>query len=289
MSSPAGVIHDIGYQRYAGPRLGRGYLFGSLYVQSLRTVFGLGRGFKSKIFPWAFTGVAALVAVVVMAIRTQTGEAVVTYAQFPQTLNLVIVLFAATAAPELVSRDLQSNVLPLYFSRPLRPADYALAKLSALVTAVVMVWGGGQLIMFIGAAFSADRFGDVMNELGDTGLGVIYTALYALVYSSIAVLVASLLKRRAVAAAAIVGTFIVTTPIVGVLLILPSQTANELAQIVSPATLVGGVGDWLFEPTNADVGLSIGPFGPLYAVVAVALIALCVGLLVGRYRKVSQS
>lgn len=289
MSSPAGVIHDIGYQRYAGPRLGRGYVFGSLYVQSLRTVFGLGRGFKSKIFPWVFTGVALLAAVVVMAIRTQTGQIVWTYPQFPQTLNLVIVLFAATAAPELVSRDLQSNVLPLYFSRPLRPADYALAKLSALVTAVIMVWGGGQLIMFIGAAFSADRFGDVMNELGDTGLGVIYTALYALVYSSIAILVASLLKRRAVAAAAIVGAFIVTTPIVGVLLILPSQTANELAQIVSPATLVGGVGDWLFEPTNADVGLGIGPFGPLYAVVAVALIALCVGLLVGRYRKVSQS
>ena len=31
-NAPSGVIHDIGYQRYAGPRLGRRYVFGSLYV-----------------------------------------------------------------------------------------------------------------------------------------------------------------------------------------------------------------------------------------------------------------
>ena len=32
-----GVIHDIGYQRYTGPRLGRAYGVRSLYTHSLRT------------------------------------------------------------------------------------------------------------------------------------------------------------------------------------------------------------------------------------------------------------
>ena len=32
--SEAGVIHDIGYQRYTGPRLGRAAVFGALYPQN---------------------------------------------------------------------------------------------------------------------------------------------------------------------------------------------------------------------------------------------------------------
>ena len=289
MSSPAGVIHDIGYQRYAGPRLGERDVFLALYTQSLRTVFGFGRSFKAKIFPWLIVGVVGLVAVVVIAFRAQADQVLMTYAQFPQNLSTLMVLFVAIAAPELVSRDLHSGVLPLYFSRPLRPADYALAKLAALVSAIVLVWGGAQLAIFAGAAFSVKGFGNVMNELGDMGLGVIYSALYAVVFAGIALLVAAFLKRRAVAAAAIVGTFLVTTPITAVLVILPSQTANQLAQIVNPATLVGGVGDWLFEPAGSDGPLGIGPFGPLYALVTVLLVALCVVLLLARYRKVSQS
>jgi ABC-2 type transport system permease protein len=289
MSSPAGVIHDIGYQRYAGARLGRLDVFRALYTQSLRTVFGLGRNFKAKIFPWFVVGVAAIVAIVVMAIRAQTGEVVIKYAEYPQVLGLLMILFVAIAAPELVSRDLHSGVLPLYFSRPLRPGDYALAKLAALVSGVVLVFGGGQILIFIGAAFSVKGFSNVMNELGDVGLALIYTLLYGLVFASIAVLIASLLKRRAVAAAAIVGSFIVTAPIVAVLAILPSDTAHQLAQIVNPVSLVGGVGDWLFEPSNSSEELGIGPFGPLYALVAVCLVALCVTLLMGRYRKVSKS
>jgi ABC-2 type transport system permease protein len=289
MSSPAGVIHDIGYQRYEGERLGRRDVFLALYTQSLRTVFGLGRNFKAKIFPWLIVGVVVIVGIVVMAIRAQTGEVVMKYAELPQYLSTLMVLFVAIAGPELVSRDLHSGVLPLYFSRPLRPADYALAKVAALVTGIVLVWGGGQILIFLGAAFSEKGFGKVMNELADTGLGIIYTALYGVVFASIAILVASLLKRRAVAAAAIVGVFLVTVPVMGVLFILPSETARQLAQLVNPATLVGGVGDWLFEPTNADPELGIGPFGPLYALVTLGLVALCVTLLIGRYRKVSQS
>src|SRR5258707_13867 len=41
---------------------------------------------------------------------------------------LIMLIFVAVQAPELVSRDLRSRVLPLYFSRPLKPVDYPLAK-----------------------------------------------------------------------------------------------------------------------------------------------------------------
>ncbi len=67
------VIHDIGYQRYDGPRLGRAYAVRSLYVHGVRTAFGLGRGAKSKVFPWIVVGIVFLVAVVLTAIRSQSG------------------------------------------------------------------------------------------------------------------------------------------------------------------------------------------------------------------------
>src|SRR5450755_1406419 len=47
----SGVIHDIGYQHYDGPRLGRPAIIRALCWHSLRSAFGLGRGVKAKIVP----------------------------------------------------------------------------------------------------------------------------------------------------------------------------------------------------------------------------------------------
>ena len=42
-ATPRGEIYDLGYQRYTGPRRGRGYAWWSLYALSVRNAFGLGR------------------------------------------------------------------------------------------------------------------------------------------------------------------------------------------------------------------------------------------------------
>ena len=47
----ADVIHNIGYRHYDGPRLGRAYARRSLFSQSLRGAYGLGRSAKSKVLP----------------------------------------------------------------------------------------------------------------------------------------------------------------------------------------------------------------------------------------------
>lgn len=171
-STPTGVIHDIGYQRYTGPRLGRRHVFGALYVHGLRTTFGFGRSVKAKIFPWLVVGIVTLVAVALTAVRSQIGEPVATYAQFADSMSWLVIFFVAVAAPELVSRDLRSGVLPLYFSRPLPRNDYALAKLLALVTALWLLLGGPQLVMFLGAAFTTkEGMSGVWNELLDCSPG----------------------------------------------------------------------------------------------------------------------
>jgi ABC-2 type transport system permease protein len=292
MSEPTGVIHDIGYQRYNGPRLGRRHVFGALYLHGLRTVFGLGRTAKAKIFPWLVVGIVTLVAAGITAVRSQIGEVVMTYAQFADSMSWLVIFFVAVAAPELVSRDLRSGVLPLYFSRPLPRDDYPLAKLLALVSAIWLLLGGPQLVMFLGAAFTTDKgMRGVWDELLDLLPGLLYAGLWAAVFASIGLLVASLTGKRAFAAGGIVAVFLMTTPIVGTLSILPSRTINELAFLASPSTLVGGVGTWalgdLLVPEGRGGGVPIGGFGPVYGVAAVLLVAACVALLLLRYRKVA--
>ena len=96
---------------------------GSLYAHGLRTAFGLGRSAKAKIFPWIVVGVVdAGRAWCSPRSGAQTGEAVIAVPGVPEAMSAAAsILFCAVVAPELVSRDLRSGVLPLYFSRPLHP------------------------------------------------------------------------------------------------------------------------------------------------------------------------
>jgi ABC-2 type transport system permease protein len=285
--SEAGVIHDIGYQRYQGPRLGRGAVLGALYTHGLRASFGLGRSAKSKIFPWGVAGIALLIAVLNAGIRSQTGRWLFDYYELANTMSWLVIFFVAIVAPELVSRDMRSGVLPLYFSRPLRAADYVIAKVAALVTAVWLLLGVPQFIMFLTGAFTTKTgMKGVWHELGLLIPGWGYSLLWALIFTSISLLIASLTGKRAFAAGGIVAVFLMTAPVVGVLSVLPSDTAHHLAGLASPIALINGVEIWLRNRT--DLGLDVGDLGPIYGIEAFCLIAACLLLLLARYRKVAS-
>ncbi|MER7001886.1 ABC transporter permease [Dactylosporangium sp. NPDC000555] len=287
MAPQTSVIHDIGYQRYTGPRLGRWYANRSLYEHSVRSAFGIGRGAKAKIFPWLIIGIVLLVAVVAIAVRSISGTPLMSYRQYAAGLSYPVMLFLAIVAPELVSRDLRDRTLPLYFSRPLARTDYALSKYAALVTAVFLLLGVPQLLMYIGAVFTrTDGFHGAWDELGDFGPGLGAALVRALVLASLSLLIASLTGRRAFAAAFIVGVFLLTSPIVGILSVLGNETVKGLAFLTNPMTLLLGLEQWMFG-VEANNRLPIGDFGPVYGLGALILLGGSVGLLLQRYRKVA--
>ncbi|MEV6968386.1 ABC transporter permease subunit [Hamadaea sp. NPDC051192] len=291
--SESGVIHDIGYQRYSGPRLGRGYAVRSLYVHSLRTAFGFGRSAKAKIFPWFAAGIALLVAVIVTAVRAQAGRPVLSYTSYADAISILVVLFCAVIGPELVSRDLRSGVLPLYFSRPMTRADYALAKLAATVSAAWLLLAMPLTIMFLGGAFGAGGAKEIWTEIGRYAAGLGYAALYALLFGAIATLVGSLASRRAVAAAIIAGFFLMTSAVAGVVsgiaFATDSTTLQHAFGLLSPATLLQGVHAWAIADQPGDLEtIPVGNLGPVYGLVLVAAIAVCTLLLLARYRKVAR-
>jgi ABC-2 type transport system permease protein len=276
-------IHDIGYRRYDGARLGRGYALRSLYTHGLRASYGLGRSAKAKIFPWIIAGMVGAFAVVVGAIKAQTGQLLVSYQDMARSSFVLLLVFLAGVAPELVSRDLRNKTLPLYFSRPLHRGDYALARLGALVSAAFLLLAGQQMIVFAAAAFSSNGLTQVWHELRGLLGGLTIAGIYAVVFSCLALLIASLASRRAIAAGAIVAVFLVTAPIAGVLRAFGSPTTRELSWLVTPNGLVGGVRQWIFHAGLIEVGR----FGPLYGGVALAFVVVAVTLLMLRYRRVS--
>ncbi len=281
--SEQSVIHDIGYQRYSGVRLSRGYAARSLFEHGLRVAFGLGRSAKAKIFPWIVIGLVTLLAVVIVAVKAQTGEMMLSYQAFPSAVSTVAMVFLAVVAPELVSRDLRNQTLPLYFSRPVGRADYALAKLSALAVAVFLLLAGPQTLVFLGSAFTAPDTSGVAAEARGLLGGWVVSAAYALIFSSLSVLIASVASRRAFAAGAIVVVFMVSSGVAGLLIALGGEgPMSRIAPLFSPFLLPEGLRSWLYG-TSIDVGA----YGPLYGLATLLLVTGCTGLLVLRYRKVS--
>ncbi len=283
-----GVIHDLGYQRYTGPRLGRRHVVTSLYLHSLRTAFGLGRRATSKIFPGIVVGFAFAVALVMVAIRTRAGGGGViaySYLQFVDGMGIPIVLFLAVVTPELVSRDLRARVLPLYFSRPLRRSDYALAKLAATVSALWLLLAGPLLLLLLGGLFGQTGGGSgAWREFTDFLGGLGYASITAVVLGAFAVPLASLSSRRAVAAVVIVVAFVATTPVIGVLDAIGGQAGQQLGPLVNPVTVLNGLETWLYQDNRLDVCR----YGPAYLAVALGLVAAGVGAVLLRYRKVER-
>jgi ABC-2 type transport system permease protein len=305
MSSPAGVIHDIGYRHYSGLRLGRGYAVRSLYAHSLRTAYGLGRTAGAKVIPWIVFAILLAEAAVIVAIQSQLNSRIgvtqrlVPYWVFPTTpnVNLFVLIFCAAAAPALVSRDLRAGVLQLYFSRPLARSDYPLAKYTALVSAVFLALLAPLLLLFLGNAFSQNSMSAAWHEAVLFSQGVVTAAILAALFSAIALLIASLSARPMVGAALIAGFFILTTPVLGILQIIAhvqvhggeltgsALTLSQLSFLVSPLSIVNGIASWLFGGENDQF---VGPFGPLYLAVTLGIIVLCLLLTLLRYRKVAR-
>lgn len=280
--SQTSVIHDLGYQRYNGARLGRSYAVRSLYVRSLRSAFGMGHGLKAKIFPWSVIGIIGLVAIIIAAISSTSGEDLVTYAQFCDSVSTLTVLLAASVASEIISKDIGVGVLPLYFARPLTRSDYGIAKLVAVVSALALVLWTSQLVMFAGAAFSnSDGGAALVAETGQLAGGLAYSLINALVIGSIAALAASLCKRRIFAAVAVVIVFLVTSPIAAIISVLGSGAVAGLSGLISPLQTLMSLQEWLFDGAR-----EAGSYGPAYCAGAMAMVVCASMGLILRYRTV---
>jgi ABC-2 type transport system permease protein len=284
------VIHDIGYRHYDGPRLGRSYATRSLFVLSLRGSFGLGRSIKSKILPMAMLALMCVPALIIVAVAvyTKMGRLPLEYPHYLSIMQFVIAVFVASQAPVALSRDLRFMTLPLYFSRPLTSRDYVQAKFAAMFCAMFVLTALPMLIMWIGSLLASMTFS---YNLEHFAFGLVAAALYALLYSGIGLLIASLTPRRGFGVAAIIGLLLISEAvsgiIFGVLTVRGHHAGAHWANVINPAALVDSTVTWLFNLRAQGFAGVPSHLGPYVFMAEIALLAAATfGLLVRRYRKI---
>lgn len=116
-------IHNIGYRTYDGPRLGRAYARRSLYSQSLRGAYGLGRSVKSKVLPMLLFVVMCVPALIMVAVAvaTKAKDLPVDYTRYAVIMQAVIGLYVASQGPQAVSGTCVSRPSRCTSPAPSRP------------------------------------------------------------------------------------------------------------------------------------------------------------------------
>ena len=294
-AAPTGVIHDLGYRPYGGPRLGEGAVAWSFFRTGLRNTYGLGRSGRSKVLPMGLLALMLLPALILVGVLVQAkdildlDQQIVAYSTYPLTTQALISIFVAAQAPALISRDLRFRTITLYLARPMRRSVYVLVRLASLTAATAILVGSPLLLMYVGGLLADLPAGRETTRFLGAAVGAL---LLAAILAGLSALVAALTVRRGMAVAAVIVvlgvSYTVVASIQGVAFATDHDRVGEVAGLFSPYTLVNGVQRFLFDSPAATVTPPTGTaMGLLYVATCLAFVLGCVGALVARYRTVS--
>ncbi|MFF3496460.1 ABC transporter permease [Streptomyces sp. NPDC002795] len=284
-------IHNIGYRHYDGPRLGRAYSRRSLFSQSLRGAYGLGRSAKSKVLPMLLFIVMCVPALIMVAVAvaTKANDLPVDYTRYAVILQAVIGLYVASAAPNAVSLDLRFKSIPLYFSRPIERVDYVVAKFAAMASALFILTAAPLIVLYVGSLLAKLDFTEQTKGLAQ---GLVSVALLSLLFAGIGLVVSAVTPRRGFGIAAVIAVLTISYGAVSTVQAIAEAQDNSGAVtwlgLFSPITLIDGVQTAFLGASSSFPGAD-GPSagqGLVYLLVVLGLIAGSYGLLMRRYRKV---
>ncbi len=290
--STAGSIYDLGYKRYEGSRLGRRHAIWALYIYSVRGVFGIGRSLSSKVGPMGLVIIALLPAVVQLGIAAVAPAdiEVIEPEEYYDFIQIVLAVFCAVVAPELVGRDQRMQTLSLYFSRALRRQDYALAKFAALITGMLAITLIPQVIMFVGNGLAANDFGDYLQDKWRDLPSILGSAILLSGFiAGIGLVIAAQTPRRAYSTVAILAAFVLPSVVGGGLFEAADQDVGRFVLLISPLHVVTGFTLWFFDAAP-EVGSEIAEAdlpGIAYAIEAASVALLTLALLLRRYGRIS--
>ena len=255
-----GTVFDIGYQRYTGVREGRGRARRALFKDAVRIALGLGRGPRAKVLPFFFIGllsaIGLVMAIVAGAVNRMGGPGAADRAGVPSHVDyygiasIIMFVFAAVVAPELLCRDRREGTVNLYLVRPLTGTDYIVSRWAAFFSVITAAAWLPQLVLFLGrAGGDAAPLVYVQQSWLDIPRFLLAGLAMAAYTTTIALLTASFTTRRAYASVFLIGLFMITTPF----------TAG-LAQ-----ELDGAAGQWLSMLNLTNIPLHVNDllFGKL--------------------------
>jgi ABC-2 type transport system permease protein len=300
----SGSIYDLGYRHYEGPRRGRLWAMWSLYAESLRGIWGLGRPATAKAVPLILAGLYLLPAAFQLAFSSliaqqiQRGETsmsdLFSYANYFGGLSIFVLFFCIAQAPEVVCRDQRYSVLPLYFTRSLGRIEYATARLASLTTAIFIVLMLPNIALFIGdVLMKTDTFSALGTELPRSLPSIPASLLIAASLAAISLALSSFTPRRAYAAIGIVAYFLLMEAIPAAIYSIGEASnggtghgADQLF-LVTPLTSLTGATAWFFDTSLRAQGFLGNLTADEYLAASLASVAIFAAILLFRYRRVS--
>lgn len=219
----SGTVFDIGYRPYTGRREGRSRSRRAVFNDGVRAALGLGRPARAKILPWFFIGllpaIALIMAMIAGAAERLGGEGAAerlnlpSHSDFYGIASIIVFVFAALVAPELLCRDRREGVIHLYLVRPLTGSDYIVSRWLAFFSVMVAALWLPQFILFLGLSMG-DRVPLVYLQQHWLDVPRFLAAGIAMAayITTLAMLTASFTSRRAYATVFLVGLFAITTP-----------------------------------------------------------------------------
>jgi len=240
------------YTRREGPLLGRGPRVRTIVVTGLRREFKRPAAIFAIGIGTAITTITAIVFVLLAPFFLQGQPLDLTFFYLPAS-NLAILFFvtlmASVVGAGLIADDLDSMALTLYLSRPITPADYLIAKAAILAPLVSMI---SVLPLFI-----TPLLGLLLGlfpwdiALAAMGLSIVVGLVLTAFYTSIALFLSSLTRRKSYAAA---GMFAVTFG-----LWIPAQVFASPGALDNPSLLYIAPWEDFLAVARGAYGVSSGP------------------------------
>jgi len=284
----AAVIHDIRYSRFSGALRPRWSAVLVLARSSAMRALGIRRNAGAKVWPFLLVAASFLPAVVAVGVPLVLGGLpgisgpldILGYHEVLGLTGVIVLAYAATTLPSLLTRERRDRVLSLYFSTALSPSEYVAGKLLAAVVLVLLVTLGPLLVLLVGGIVIADAPVDYARDrAGDWPRVVAAGLLVALFQSAVALALGSLTVRRVFAVGGYLALMLVPAVIGGVLYGLTERTAFLAMNLLYvPIDLAGHLlGTEVDEAGTAPVGVLVAVWS------GVALIGLAT--LVARYTR----
>ena len=160
-----------------------------------------GTGRRAKILPvlMSLFVVAPPAVFLVLAAVLPVAEQV-SHADFYEATAILLLLFSAIIAPELLIPDRRNGVTTLYLVRPLTAFDYVAARWSAFFCVTLVVTLMGQVLVLAGNLLLAEKPGEFLRENWlDIPSFIVAGAIITVFVTTIPMAVAAFTDRRAYA------------------------------------------------------------------------------------------
>jgi ABC-2 type transport system permease protein len=294
MTELKGEVFDIGYQPYEGVREGRNEARKAVMIDGMRTSLGIGRSLVTKAIPGILFMALFITALVFIIINQVTandiGFAGPRVADFFIWTTIPLLIFSAIVAPELLTADRRSGVINLYLVRPITSLDYVVGRwLAYFLLSLFIIWFF-QIVVFIGAnSAGSDAWGQFRANWLEIPRFLASGATMALFITTLPMAAAAFTQRQSVAAAFVIGTLAILSPIGWTLSSQIEGAAGPWLALIDVAAMPLHINDLIFNRPFAGASAVAGQGAAKWAAIGIylVLIAAPAALLWSKYRKAS--